>query len=105
MWPELPKPVTISSPVALLISLVAALKGAPRSDCSAAVTAAMPPASASSVRRADLTAAFAESVPDDFAISGFGLAMSGSWEGGPGLFGPGALLSMARRVRRRALPA
>ena len=57
-------------------------KGAPRSDCSAAVIAAIPLPSASSVRRADWTAASAGSVPDDFAISGFGLAMSVSRERG-----------------------
>jgi hypothetical protein len=34
------------------------------------------------VRKADWTAALAGSVPDAFAISGFGLAMSGSPGGG-----------------------
>jgi hypothetical protein len=42
----------------------------------------MPLPSASSVRRAEATAAFAGSVPDEFVISGFGLAMSVSREMG-----------------------
>jgi len=49
---------------------------------------------------ADWMAASAWSVPDDFAISGFGLAMSASREKGP--TAPGPLHSTARAVMRRA---
>ena len=66
--------------------------------------AATPLASASSVRKAEATAAFAGSVPDDLVISGFGLAMSGS-EGDGGIgSAPGILLSTARSAMRRAAP-
>src|SRR6266536_662509 len=58
------------------MSSAAAAKGPARSDCSAVAIAAMPPASTSSVRSAETRAASAWSVPDDFAIGGFGLAMS-----------------------------
>jgi hypothetical protein len=56
IWPDLPSPVTISRPLAFRIRSAAATKGARRSDCSAAESAAIPPPSASSVRRADWTA-------------------------------------------------
>src|SRR5204863_7128739 len=100
IWPDLPSPVTISRPLAFLMRSAAAVKGARRSDCSAADSAAIPLPSASSVRRADWTAASAELVPDDFAISGFGLAISVSRE--RGALPPGPFLSMARPAMRRA---
>jgi hypothetical protein len=46
------------------------------------------------VRSAEATAAFAGSVPDEFVISGFGLAMSGSRQMGASAFAPN--LSLAR---------
>ena len=75
-WPDLPRPVTITRPLALRISSMAAAKAAPSGPRRAAEMAAMPLPSASRVRSADCTASLAGSGPDDFAISGFGLAMS-----------------------------
>src|SRR5829696_1564267 len=99
IWPDLPSPVTISRPLAFRIRSAAATNGARRSDCNAADSAAIPPPSASSVRRADWTAASAGSVPDDFAISGFGLAMSVPGKRG---VAPGPFHSMAGPAMRRA---
>ena len=53
-----------------------------------AASAAMPLPSASSVRSAEATAAFAGSVPDEFVISGFGLAISNSREMRASVFAP-----------------
>src|SRR5882724_6588309 len=92
-WPDLPRPVTINRPLAPRMRLAAAVKPTPRSDCNAAASAVMPLPSASSVRRADCTAASASSVPDEFVISGFDLDMSGSREGAS--VSPEPLLSMA----------
>ena len=74
MCPDLPRPVMISRPAAARINSAAAAKGGPRSDCKAAVSAAMPLPSASSVRSADCTAA-SDSI--DIVCSGFGVAMDG----------------------------
>ena len=53
-WPDLPMPVTISRPLDCAISSTAATSGAPSPSRIAATSAAMPPASASSVRSAEL---------------------------------------------------
>ena len=64
----------------------------------------MPLPSASSVRSADATAALAGSVPDEFVISGFELAMS--WfQGDEGIgFCPEPFLSTVKSVMRRGPP-
>src|SRR3569833_1169039 len=51
--PDLPRPVTMTRPLALRIRSVAAANGAPRPFCSVAISAATPSASAASVRSAD----------------------------------------------------
>src|ERR1700722_4688204 len=92
-WPDLPSPVTINRPLALRMTSAAAANAEPRSDCSAVASAAMPLPSASSVRKADATAAFTGSGPDESVISGFGLAMSGSREMRASAFAPNPSLA------------
>ena len=76
-----PKPLMAKSSGTDLAN--AAVESALRTlDAEAGGIAAIPLASASSVRSADATAAVAGSVPDDFAISGFGLVMSHVQGGG-----------------------
>ncbi len=53
MWPDLPMPLTMTRPLASRIISTAAMKGCPRPSCMAAARAVTPPASASSVRKAD----------------------------------------------------
>jgi hypothetical protein len=74
-WPDLPRPVTISRPLASRIRSTAVVKAGPRSARSAASSAAMPPPSASSVRSADCTAVVAAAGPGELAFSGFELTM------------------------------
>jgi hypothetical protein len=52
-WPDLPMPVTISRPLDCAISSTAAMNGAPSGPRIAAISAATPPASVSSVRSAE----------------------------------------------------
>src|SRR6201991_359505 len=93
-WPDLPSPVTITRPLAWRIRSAAAAKAVPSGPCSAAAIAVTPLLSVSSVRRADCTAALAGwgSVPDDFVISGFGLAI------------PCSGVSRSRELRRDSSP-
>src|ERR1700677_3890657 len=106
-WPDLPSPVTINRPLALRIVSAAAANAVRKSDRSAAASAAMPLPSASSVRRAEATAAFAGSVPDEFVINRFGVAMSASREMGasasaanPSLAWPHPRCDAGRRSQR-----
>ena len=58
-WPDLPSPVTMTRPLASRIRSTAAAKAGPSGPCRADAIAVMPLPSASSVRSADCTAAFA----------------------------------------------
>src|SRR6185312_1206528 len=98
MWPDLPRPVTISRPRAVRITSVAATKAGPSSDLSAAASAVTPPASASKVRNADSIAAFACSVMAGFTVRDLDDVMLCSVMGGKRCSGPQACL--ARLLRR-----
>ena len=58
-WPDLPRPVTMTRPLASRIRSTAAANAVPSDPCNAADSAEMPLPSASNVRTADWTAAFA----------------------------------------------
>ena len=62
-WPDLPMPVTISRPFDRAISSTAATKGVREPAADRRDSAAMPPASVSSVRSADRSAGCTRRVP------------------------------------------
>ena len=78
IWPDLPSPVTISAALGVADQVGGGGEGGPRSDCRAAVSAVMPLRLGIERAQGRLDGGISGSVPDDFAISGFGLAMSDS---------------------------
>ena len=75
MWPDLPRPVTITRPFAARISSTAATNAGPNSPCSAVVSALTPFASVSSVRSAEAIAGLAASCADEDVARGCCIGM------------------------------